>query len=434
MNDDDDYIPEPYFNIQQMGNILQRDFYKYLVPTTEYSFDDRKLGEWYRTAKNCYIPAYVPDELKPVGEDFYKSLVYAIYKYSEYVSWKDFYKNLIECFKSCIWQIYNIDPSVTTIGLFVGSNPLKSNFWLAKHFLHYIIQYEPTKTAVICEELQHLSEDINHVVFIDDAAFSGMQIYSYIRNFGGDELGDRQIIRHAIIPYMTHTAKTRLGTLKNIMIYNTVTMKTLAQRLVDEGVPVWDGVDQNPSKQELINTETINYILLYHFSYTRPNMTLGSKYRKKNIEAQPPYNIIYIVPLYFQHKIPDNVSSLPTIYATGKIPCHDKEPVVFINKCQPMPGREAEDGTKAHHRCAEPFYKQTVIEGGSRIAYDTVLSGHHLVKAGILVPKRYIIYNKRRYRIKIQSATNKRGKEKEYIMVDKKPVFLSDIKGKYKKA
>lgn len=399
-----------------------------IVPTTTYDLNHAKLQEWHAKVLQC--------NNYPKGSQhaqIYEGLVNTIFQNLEYVSWQHFYRDLIECIERCLSAL----PRGHRIGLFTGSDRRKSNYWLSKHFLRYLKQNYPERFRQIdIIDKFNVNDNVDHVVFIDDASYSGWQMNNIVDGVSQSRfLSPEPVTCHVIVPYVSSIALKLLQSIESTVVYYKHTMKSLAQGMSEAGVEVWNGQSIATQKQ-INNTILANEIFGEHFAAPQTILPRQSMYFQSSLEIASSYNIVSTIPLYFQHKVADSISAPSTILASGKVSnfCSDKSPIVFIDNCVPLPEEEAEDGTKAGHKCAEPFYKKGNSNGGSRSGprgpreqKELVPSGHHLLNYGILVKKKYVTYDSRRYRVLY-------AKHKPYIMVSNQPIYLASIKGRYRAA
>lgn len=390
-------------------------------PTQSYDLNKKNLCKWYRHVLKCN-----PYEKDPRLSLLYNLLITTIKKNVQYVSWTTLYENLVKCIDECLKNI----PINTKIAVVIGGIK-KSNYWMAKHFLFYVKEHSSERVPNIFIVNYESIPNVSHIVFVDDASYSGLQMHDNLSYC--NSLKNVQV--HVIVPYMTDVARKRISCdNSHVNIYSINTLTTLAQHIAASGYNVWDGVsDYNEkdesSKEMLANTIEMSFMLRDNFTYDNNNNAAQfKKYfnvlkSKSNISLYEQelrefenYNITYIVPLYFQHKIPDAVSSLPTIFASGKVSnyCCDRTPIMFIDNCEGISEKDAESlGSISTKKCAEPFYKV----GGSSNFNEAKASITHLMQADILVKREYVRYNNRRYRVMTKN-------KKKYIMVKSSKVLL----------
>lgn len=407
-----------------------------LTPSVNYDLNRDRLTEWHQYVLGC-------NPYKGIGKwcSAYNTLVNTIYNHVEYISWRKFFCNLVKCIESFLKKIGDEEQ----IALFVG-DPKKSNYLMAKHFLLYVQEKKPAlngKIYIMCA--YNIYETVEHIVFIDDASYSGLQMYDYLtataRNIMYSPYVKSENVKfHVIIPYMTQIAVDRLQQRESVTIYNTVQLTTLAQYIAEKRVDVWDGISKLENTPENVkkkrNTLEFSYMLHDNFRYDNPELNYKKRYLETTkiqnsvcfiddlLEQMDQYNITYIVPVYFQHKIPDAVSSLPTIFASGKVSNYCKAPktIIFIENCEYVQEKRAEmEGTTATDKCAEPFYKKGGKRSSLTLRNEPNLSAALLIKDGILVQREYVKYNKKRYRVM------KDKNQQRYIMAQNKKLFLTSI-------
>ncbi len=370
-----------------------------------YPLNYQKLEEWINKHHKCdediqIFTRYV------IGKTKYVSFVEFISKFQQSIM--DFlnqFKTIKEKNPNAYWVLYR------------GWDQNKSNNWLALimvFFLKLNTSLDMYPTCVSSQEdftieqhnFAHFAKDYNdpnaYIVCCDDASYSGFQLTEQLsvkRNF----TPTFNLI--LLVPYITDKASQYiLSWLPNCTFYTQERLYTAYELLEKIGFFKRKNVED-----------------IMHFEEK-----LAKQFKTNSLVLKD------CVPVYFDHKIADSVSSFPTIYASGVTAECANDPFSFIERCEPVPLEFSNVGTSKEDKCAPPFYKAygggTVKENGEYTSYckNIVL---FFIKEKIIKP--YIIHRGKRYRV--YGCTKSSKKQNLYVYLNKtsnQRLYLSTLNKK----
>ena len=190
----------------------------------------------------------------------------------------------------------------------------------------------------------------------DDGSYSGKQLSDTVKIELSSLYKANQIV-YCLVPYISTCALARLKSINIIPLYSDKieTIKERCDKL---------NITQIILDSDIINIETdlnkLQVLLNYHF----PNLPTNNAY---DLDCGA-------MPFYFDHKIADNVSTLPIIYNLGYIhhnfidKCtHNqdtqyKKNILLFNNCDINPVLKSLSLKELDQQCIIPYYKQLDIE------------------------------------------------------------------------
>jgi hypothetical protein len=290
----------------------------------------------------------------------------------------------------------------------------KSNYWLMLLMIDYLYGEYSIKNPNFKKpygmvfEIASLYGGYN-IIYLDDASYSGSQMSM---NIGTSEINSNPA--YIVIPYMTDISKYRIKNIAEGGFINGISYKRREYQILCN----------NRMRSVLGYMQDMLGMQLSEERLDEINIKINEKF---NIGIKDKsYGIENCVPIYFDHKIADYLSSFPTIYASGKIgKCSNAQDLpqyeMFIDNCERIAERDSIDGTQLGDKCAPPFYKAF---GGGMNSMTGIDISAFLLKAGAINRGDKVVYNGRKY------SLQKEG-NKKYIVSKGKRIFLSNIRGKY---
>ena len=257
---------------------------------------------------------YINRQCTPEAKHFAKLIL----DNTTYVSFNDFTQNLHKAFNKFLLDIKNFEYI-----LVLHTLKTKSNYWVAQLLMYYCIQNNLKKPLEIVEhiyvsEVEHKNNNLKYLM-VDDASYSGNQMYDDIET----ELFQTKTRLIGRLKYET-TPRLNFDNNKICILLSYVSNSAL-QKI-----------------KEQINVSNIYYgeimlnlveILKYKWEDKYTKM-LSKHFRLFS------YLPLKRVPVYFAHKLADNVSSYPEIYGTGYISKynitsnHQTDYDVYDNECK----------------------------------------------------------------------------------------------------
>jgi hypothetical protein len=310
-------------------NIIHERLRNHLKPKEKPTIDNRLLKKWVNAHKK---------------EN--RALVMRIIKNVRYISFKKFYDELIAQVKRFKEQIrgkkYIL---VIGVGSASGANIAnfdiyKSNFWCMMLIWEYLKPYDIIFNLNTAIRLYY--PNIKDYIVIDDASYSGYQLVENIIKLSSTELlyDDKD----AYISDDT-TNKT---------IYRPVQEKYFNVHLI---VPFFS----EPAMRRLNNIDISTGIrVIKYISYIiKPfgsimDMDDITKIEKMYMEHNKNMSFRDLIPIYFEHKIADDISTIAIILIKGKVLDDKNKRVVFIKACE----YDSKDIYKKDLDPKEPLYKK----------------------------------------------------------------------------
>jgi hypothetical protein len=264
-------------------NFLEEDFY---IPLKTYPLNINKIPEYKDTLTKNGVPQ---DQI---------TLFEKILRLTTHVTFND----LIRALKICISNFEsNIGdrPFILYIMAPDGYSDItyKSNYWIAK-IIYILLNRKPTK---IITRRNNLSDtDIEDILTCDDSMYSGTQMIENLEKMfnnlqSNDNLENRKL--HIICPLMSHLSTQSLLEVLQINLPSTEKYKRFF---------IYSQIYFH-SLEELLTSEEYNMF--------ENDMRSG--------EA-------YAYPIYLDHRVADNVSSLPFLYILGKIALNNKQIPLYL--------------------------------------------------------------------------------------------------------
>lgn len=251
------------------------------------------------------IQTYSPEEIK----ETYKFFARTFTEFLVYVPFDDFYK-IINLMSLQFEQIIN-SPDYTNIYFFIPDTINKSNMWVTLLFLDCLV-----KNNLLTPEIQakikivnmyhKLVEDSNNskslCIYCDDMSYTGTQISSNFNNrlINNKSTLDTNIDKYFIISYISNIGKDK------------ITKEVKNAFFCDNTIAVYSYVDQLQVKYNDGNEEMVNNVLkMFSFQPDNEFMNMGHA----ACQCSKKY-----IPIYFDHKIADNLSTFNKLLFTGAYP------------------------------------------------------------------------------------------------------------------
>ncbi len=367
----------------------------------KYPLNKTRLQEWVKSHDGC------DEEIRIFVEN--------VIAHTKYISHQSFIKAFQECIENFIYEFIKIkkdNPNAYWV-LYRGWSQNKSNNWLATLLIYFLINidakdYYPLFVSTkddfnflpsfsFTDFVNDFNDPNAYIVCCDDASYSGQQLSSALMHF------NQKYNLMVIIPFITQQAMKKItDTSDNITIFFHEYLKTAKEYLED-----------------------INYY---------QNLSIGDIYSLESKLAKEfktdSVVLANTVPVYFDHKIADYVSSFPTIYGSGESANCSDQTFTFIDNCIPLKKRNVMMGTLKGHSCAEPFYKSSLSGGfGNQRKY---MDSDDDIRLFMILEKYFnkqIVYKGHRYKL----YRREWSPYEPYIIVKNRKLYLLKMKPeKYK--
>ena len=262
-----------------------------------------------------------------------RPLIRQILEVTQHISFDEFKKNLfnqIEFFNNYLEQ-NNIKKYIFCIGVGndggssdVNFNIYKSNFWT---FLlsYHLLKIKPFDIMLNLKEAIRIyynesSLEIDNFLIMDDCTYSGNQVV------------DRVI--YSAAAELMHTNKNSFMTddLTKKTIYHPIQNKVLNVHYI---IPYLSKIAYD--KLKLLELKTQINVIIYTNNIINPykdiiNKNLMDKI-KKLYSFYTKYNIDNLIPIFFDHKIADSLSTIDLILIKGQVLDNPNKRYVFIDAC-----------------------------------------------------------------------------------------------------
>ena len=291
-----------------------------LIPPRTYNINKEKLQKYIDS--QCTLEA--------------KLMASWMAEVTKHVTFDEFYNKLVSCIERFNEAIINIDKPYVLIVPEEAFQKKKSNAWL---FLLTLSIFNP-QPSEIRTQTKNIKGDIDEIVFLDDGIYSGLQLGDFIK-YNVNVLSEDPInLRcHIITPFVSEQGLNHIKEW-NKTISITFYYETIMVSLYNQIIPLVArdlDLDLDSAREWLLD------------NFTRIITTFG-------VRSYKPYNII---PIYFDHKLPDSVSSIPYVYygyiSTDRNKVNNTSSQCFWNNPYKVPFI---DGClNATKECPPPFYK-----------------------------------------------------------------------------
>lgn len=241
-----------------------------------------------------------------------------------YVTFDEFYDSLKKCIDIFLDKIGNN----SYVMLYLGRED-KSNFWVTELALDYIINNYPEKMPADIlrnyKDIEYLfreeAGDVKYVAF-DDCSYSGLQLSDHIEKELTDNPNRDNF--YVIVPYISNSAY------KLILDMNGIEYTTNNVIFNNKILKISEILNINGYDDKFIY-DFIQNLLIYVNDFEIGPDKGSAEYEDEDFNAN-----IDNVPIYFDHKIADSVSTYPKIYSFGIIYDKDKHVYIYdwlIKKC-----------------------------------------------------------------------------------------------------
>ena len=293
-------------------------------------------------------------------------LIRKLLEVTQYISFDEFKKSLfnqIKKFNNYLEQ-HNIKKYIFCIGVSndggssdVNFNIYKSNFWT--FLLGYnLLKIKPFDIMLNLKEairIYHTEYSIDNFLIMDDCSYSGSQVVD-------------NVIYNAATELM-HTNKNSFMTddLMKKTIYHPIQNKVLNVHYI---IPYLSKIAYD--KLKLLELKTQINVIIYTNNIINPYKDIIDKNIMDKIKKLYSFYYEYVdvnnlIPIFFDHKIADSISTIDLILIKGQVLDNPKKRCVFINACiynKNDPDKKefnpkTIDGVKFNHKkiyCPKPPY------------------------------------------------------------------------------
>ena len=337
------YLNKKYFNVFFNASlhkkrvddlvIISKFYYKYnLFTTKEYPINNKLLNKWIASHKT------VEDK------DIAKSLIKPVL----YISNKEFLENLKKSAER--FNKYIISNNVKKYYIIIGANTAsgtyeneyinigKSNYWTILAILKYLIvkPYDILLNLNMAIEFSTFEKIKNNVeiydyVFIDDASYSGSQLFDntiefhlFQKHYLNSVTMNKNNIKELLEPLTKNNLDNNLSNNENILIKNNdIDCKINVHIIVPYISFLAKCKAHNIELKHNINIHLYNEFFMKSYSKYYNDICSNNGYIKSNIitKLEKTYNNFNfysnLIPIYFSHKMPDNVSTISYLLLSG---------------------------------------------------------------------------------------------------------------------
>jgi hypothetical protein len=285
-----------------------------------------------------------------------------------YISFTEFKANMLSAFQ----QFLNANKDQKYVMVYTEAS--KSNFWICLLLLHnrhqlqnfrppsYVFNNSKEFDLMMKAQGERLSDYM--FVYVDDASYSGSQLYETIQ-----DTCKRTIPVSVVVSAMSSWAEEYISNVwldfkpKNVrknnsnnnsnniiplQIYKGMTLETIPEILIRKARSV------NASKKKVIESyvafvKNSDYVDSLLNTFFLDFVDEGDGWE---------YHIDMNIPVYFEHKMPDAVSSYPSMFMGHLTTRCKSNPFPIIKNCKPKtPSEKMVHGSSVNNSCANPFYK-----------------------------------------------------------------------------
>jgi hypothetical protein len=270
------------------------------------SINNNNVNKWFKN-----IQLYSPEEIKETYEFFAKTFI----EFLLYVPFDEFY-NIINKMSLQFNEIITSEEYVN-IYIFIPDSVNKSNMWVALLFLDCVM-----KNEILTSEMKSKIKIVNNYntlinnsnnnkslcLYCDDMSYTGRQIYmNFLKK---NNQSDSNIDKYIMISYISNVAREKLSLMSNIHFFkDTITVDSY--------------INQLKQKYMVSNEETVNNVLkMFNYKTDDRFFIMGRKACN--------CNSLY-TPIYFDHKIADDLSTFNKLLFTGSYPIEPSSSICEIN-------------------------------------------------------------------------------------------------------
>jgi hypothetical protein len=354
--------------LKPQSHKIDKDKLKLFIDKTE-ELNNEYLNRDYVIKAN--INSIPPLDIRTDLTDFFNATQHISYRTFKFILEQNFKELLIYCKKNNITKINVLLPVSPDYSLkkFEGIYKQKSQYWLVQHLYQYIIKKKIKDIAIIpLLMFDNSIDDDSFVLVMDDASYSGLQITQYLVNYLSN-VKAKKLTFYLLVTYISAQAKNRIieGAFHNR--YSPTSVSGLKSKkesqinknhkfIVSSNMQIMKPLCAYLKPIQIYNIFRYNleeYVLYDNklFTYSARDIKLINKNFKNNY------------PIYFDHKLPDHLSSFPDIYS-GIIPSivnilrptrtyirYYPYHINFIENC-----KDLTEVNKATAKCPSPPYKE----------------------------------------------------------------------------
>lgn len=290
------------------------DFYlenkeKLFIQSGKKGINNNNVKKWLKN-----IQLYSPEEIKETYEFFAKTFI----EFLLYVPFDEFY-NIINKMSLQFNEIISSNEYVN-IYFFIPDSINKSNLWVTLLFFDCLFKNEILSSEIKSKmkfvsnynALVNNSDNTKSVcLYCDDMSYTGSQInMNFLRKKGPEIQSDAKIDKYMIVSYISNVAREKLSLISNIHFFrDTVTVDTYINQLK---------VKYMETREEMVN----NVLKMFDYKTSNNFFIMG----RKACNCSSKYT-----PIYFDHKIADDLSTFNKLLFTGSYPIESSSSICEIN-------------------------------------------------------------------------------------------------------
>ena len=314
---------------------------KLFMPSGEKNVNLTNVSRWFHN-----IDTHSPEEIKEIYSFFARTFI----EFLRYVSFDEFYAIL-----------YKISLQFTTLPLeryrniyfYIPDVINKSNLWVSLLFLDCLTKLGFIDTIrekiKIVNNYNHLVIDSNNenslCLLCDDMTYTGNQIFNHFRRKATQKEPDDHIEKYLVISHLSNVASKKLSEVPNMNYFaDTVVVNSYITQLKEK---------YSETHKEMVDN------IMEMFKWTTKPINMGRKACNCSLQH---------IPIYFDHKIADSLSTFDKLLFTGSYPTRSSECEItpLIGGCDDIeelkklfPDSCTEEGTlDSEVPCYPAFYKK----------------------------------------------------------------------------
>jgi hypothetical protein len=273
---------------------------KIFMKSGDRSINQENVEKWLKN-----IQLYSPEQIKETYLFFANTFI----EFLLYVPFEKFYRILNDISLEIKDLLTNNNYNYEKIYFFIPDNIHKSNLWVSLLILNCLIN-----NNILNEEIQNkifYTNSYNDIIihsdgkkslclYCDDMSYTGSQIYSnFVIRKKQPNLIYTNVDKYILISYLSDVAKEKLSKISNIHFFKST-------------INVQSYINQLKIKYAEINSDMVNNVLKMFDYYINDNI-----FQMGRIACS--CNTKY-VPIYFDHKIADELSTFNKLLFTGSYP------------------------------------------------------------------------------------------------------------------
>ena len=287
-------------NYSTFSNFYLENKDKLFMESGHKSINDANVDKWFQNIQNDSS-----EEIKPTYDFFARTFI----EFLLYVPFDKFYEILNRISLQLVEIVNSGD--YKNIYFYIPDSANKSNLWVALLFLDCLVRNHILSSDEMREKIKFVNNydalvndsknEKSLCLYCDDMSYTGSQIKSNFMRRKNTNLDDTNIDKYFIIAYLSNAAYTKLSIIKNVHFFK-------------DTVVVNSYIDQLKHKYGETNPKMVENVVKM-FTYTNNQNDAFFTQGRKACNCNMSYT-----PIYFDHKIADELSTFNKLLFTGSYP------------------------------------------------------------------------------------------------------------------